>query len=143
MKIKNKRAQEEGNGTITFIILNVLFFGIMLIFLARVGTGVDSIEKVSVRKIALAIDSLRPRAEITLYMPEMFDLAKKNNVEDNMFFIDYKKGEIIVRLKSDGGASFYYFNDIKPGSFNWDINKKEVIIRNERTKKEQSILFFR
>ncbi|MEK6882691.1 MAG: hypothetical protein AABY22_23920 [Nanoarchaeota archaeon] len=66
---KSKKSQGFLTENIIFIILNVIFFSLMFLFLARVGTDTSTIEKVYVRQIALAIDEMKPGTEIILFLP--------------------------------------------------------------------------
>ena len=106
MLSQNRKSQSTLTGTILIIILNALIFAGALLVLSRAGAGADIIEKIYSRQIALTIDNLRPGTEITMYLPEVFDNAKKNNFKGNIFSIDFEKSIVTVAVADGGGQSF-------------------------------------
>jgi len=96
---------------VVFIILNVLFLTILILFLARQGQGAIVLEQSYAKQIALLIDSAKPGMTIILDMSKAKDLAEKNGLE----FKDIVKktdNVITVRLSEKGGYSYSYFNDV-------------------------------
>jgi hypothetical protein len=106
---KNKRGVVIG--TVIFILLNLIFFSLALLFV-RDRTGGDEVkEKVLAKEIALFINSAEPRTLVLFDIQEFKDIAKANNINDeNMIKLD--NGRVIVALKG-AGFSYPYFSGYK------------------------------
>lgn len=125
----SKRSQDILAGNTIFIILTIIFVSLLLLFLARLGTGADIIEKISVRQIALTIDSMKPGTEAVLYLPRLFNLAKENGVLNEVLSVDYETGKLAVHAASGTGNSFYFLNKLKIGSVEINENDKTITIK--------------
>ena len=127
---KSKKSQGFLTENIIFIILNVIFFSLMFLFLARVGTDTSTIEKVYVRQIALAIDEMKPGTEIILFLPKLFETAEKNKFTGNIFEGSlYDDGLLVLTLDKGKGASMRYFTKLNSGAIIPDSSKKTVTIK--------------
>lgn len=133
-----KRASKRANiliQNITFIILNLIFLSILILFLfSRTGSAAVLEEEYS-KQIALIIDSAKPVMEIHLNMEKAKKLAEKNGLNFG------EKGEVVriednlnivtVRLSEKGGYSYSFFNDVdvdaypKNEFYVFTINEKE------------------
>lgn len=130
MIIKNKRAQNLLPGTTIFIILNILFFSSMLLFITQVGSTDNFLEKKEVRRIALAIDQLKPGTELVMDISELCKAAEKNNFNGNIVTLaDSNSGMITVRVANGDGNSFRTFTKLEIGSILVDSNKRLVTIK--------------
>ena len=131
LKLKNKRAQDLLTGTVMFIVLNVAFFGLMLLFVTNVGTNAATLEKIYSRQIALTIDNMRPGTETTLYLPKLFDAAEKNKFTQEVVDLSVlEEGKITVRVAKGDGNSFYYFTKpLGSGSLIINSNDKTITIK--------------
>jgi len=110
---------------VVFIILNVLFLTILILFLARQGQGAIVLEQSYAKQIALLIDSAKPGMTIILDMGKAKDLAEKNNLE----FKDIVKktdNVITIRLSEKGGYSYSYFNDVDVSLYPDTSNPEKV-----------------
>jgi len=110
---------------VVFIILNVLFLTILILFLARQGQGAIVLEQSYAKQIALLIDSAKPGMTIILDMGKAKDLAEKNNLE----FKDIVKktdNVITIRLSASGGYSYSYFNDVDVSLYPDTSNPEKV-----------------
>ena len=127
--LKSKRSQDLLTGTIMFLILNVLFFGIMILFVSTTGSGDDLLEKKEVRRIILAIDEMRPGTELIIHAGEVYDAAAKNNFKGEIFSVDYESSILTVRVSSGEGQSYYFSKQLKTGDIGWDDNRKIMIVK--------------
>ena len=119
---------------VIFIVLNLVFITILLLFLfSKAGAGPVMEEKYA-KQIALLIDGAEPVMEITLDMEKAVEKAIDNS---------YPLGEIVkidgnlvtVKLSADSqGYSYSFFNDVS-ASANFDTEGKKgyyfVITENE------------
>lgn len=96
---------------IVFIILNLLFITILVLFIFRQGNGAILLEQSYAKNIALIIDSARPVTEIKLNMEDAFKLAEKNGIKrEDIVKID--KNLVTVKLSEKGGYQYSFFNDV-------------------------------
>lgn len=113
-KIKNSKKR----GTIlmenvVFIILNLLFIMILVIFISKQGQGAILLEESYAKQIALLIDSAKPEMTIILNMENAKELSGKNEVSfSEVVRVDKENNLVIVKLSSDGGYSYGFFNDV-------------------------------
>jgi len=96
---------------VIFIILNVLFLAILILFLLRQGQGAILLEQSYAKQIALFIDSAKPGMTIILDMGKAKGLAEKNGLKFEEIIIN-ANNIITVKLSEDGGYSYSYFNDV-------------------------------
>ena len=96
---------------VIFIILNVLFLAILILFLLRQGQGAIILEQSYAKQIALLIDSAKPGMTIILDMSKAKDLAEKNGLEFKDIVIN-ENNVIMVKLSEKGGYSYSYFNEV-------------------------------
>ena len=121
--MKNKRANILTEN-IVFIILNLVFISILIIFLfARTGDAAVIEEKYA-KEIALALDSARPGMSILINMDDAVKIAEKNNLPlENIVTI---QGNIVtVKLRENGEYSYSFFNNINPNEKFYPQNKSE------------------
>ena len=127
--LKNKKAVDLISSVVIFVILNVLFFSMMFLYLGNVSSGASFTENVYSKKIALAIDDLRPGTELTIYAPELFNVAEKNGLApDKILDIDYGHRTVTIRVANENGKTYGYFSDLKQGSISLDSNTKSITI---------------
>lgn len=114
-----KRLSKRGNiliENVLFIILNLVFLTLIIIFLWRQGTGAVAFEQTYSKQIALMIDSSKPVMEIKLDMEKAKKIAEENE-------IDFEKavtitGNIVrVKLSDKGGYEYSFFNDVEVNAF--------------------------
>ena len=122
-----RKIGEKGNiltENIIFIVLNLAFIAILLIFLFSKTESASVLEEKYAKQIALLIDAAEPLMTIHLNMEDALDVAEKEN---------FPAGEIVkitgnlvtVKLREDGGYSYSFFNDVEANA-NFDtLNKKE------------------
>jgi hypothetical protein len=96
---------------VIFIILNLSFLTILLVFLYRQGNGAIVLEQSYAKNIALLIDASKPVMEMKLNMADAMDLAKTNNVKREDI-VTIKDNIITVRLSEKGGYQYSFFNNV-------------------------------
>lgn len=107
-----------------FIILNLVFLSILILFLFLKMGSAAVLEERYAKQIALIIDSAKPGMTINLDMEKAIEKAKKENWPvDKIVTI---QGNIVtVRLREKGGYSYSFFNDVKPSPVFDTTNRKE------------------
>jgi len=108
----NKRGQYQILEEVIFIVLNIIFFGALLIFVVKASAGTFVLEQFYAKQIALMIDGAKPGTIISLNVDDAYGVAKKNNFEFTNF-VKVKDNKIIVQLSDARAYSYGYFNDIK------------------------------
>jgi len=96
---------------VIFIILNLAFIVILVLFLYRQGNGTGIMEQSYAKNIALLIDAGKPVMEMKLNMEDAMNLAKANGVaREDIVKID---GNIVtVKLTPKGGYQYSFFNSV-------------------------------
>lgn len=113
---------------IIFLVLNLLFFSILVLFLSRQGSGIVVLEQSYAKNIALLIDSGKPVMEMKLNMEDAFDLAEKNGISrDNIVKIE---GNVVtVKLSDKGGYQYSFFNDVDAAAYPDIFPEENYIIK--------------
>jgi len=110
--MKNKRGDTYVLETTFFIILNVIFFVMMLVFVNRAASGAVIYEQTYAKQIALLLDDAKPGTTISLNMDKGVEIAKENKIAvDKIVEINEKENRVKVSLTGKGGYSFQYFSD--------------------------------
>ena len=74
-----------------FIVLNIVFFAIMLIFVYNSGSNILVKEQSYAKEIALIIDNCKPGMSVLLNINDLIETAKKNNFPvENIVKLDKK-----------------------------------------------------
>jgi len=110
--LKNKKGEESLIfSPIIFILINVLFFVMLLAFVFKSSSGALVYEQAYAKQIALLIDQAKPGMEIHIDFSEALKIA-----EDNKFFGEYVKiedNQVVVKLADKGGYSFKHISNYK------------------------------
>ena len=114
MKIKNKRGTSILTENVIFIILNLIFLTILILFVFSKSGGAAVLEEKYAKQIALIIDSAKPIMKITLNMQDALDKKEKDWKDEGI--VSVKDNIVTVRLREKGGYSYHFFNDV-------DVNK--------------------
>ena len=105
---------KKGNiltGNIIFIILNLVFLSILIIFLfSKMGSAIVLEEKYA-KQIALILDSAEPGMIIHLNMKDAIKIANKEDRDLNNV-ISVQDNIVKVQLGEKGGYSYSFFNDL-------------------------------
>lgn len=113
MKMRwDKRAESISFETTIFIILNVVFVVLILIFVNSSGKGAFIYEEMYAKQIALLIDNAEPGMTLGLDIAKAVELAEENGVaREKTIVINKEEGRVEVSLSEKGGHSFEYFSD--------------------------------
>ncbi|MBS3085355.1 hypothetical protein J4225_01590 [Candidatus Pacearchaeota archaeon] len=117
--VKRKRGTFLAENII-FIVLNLAFLIILMLFLFKQGSGAILLEQSYAKQIALLINSAPAGTEIQINMQEGFELADKNKV--NRADVVNIYGNIVkVKLSEKGGYEYSFFNDVDVSEFPGNI----------------------
>jgi hypothetical protein len=107
-----KRAEAGLLETIVFLILNVVFFGGMMVFAYNSGSQSFIYEQAYAKQLALLVDNAKPDMVVMINIEELIPIAIKNSKNINqVFIVDEKTNEIKVNLNPSGGYGYKYFSD--------------------------------
>lgn len=95
---------------IIFLVLNLVFITILVLFLFAKATDAASLEEKFAKQIALIIDSARPGMDISLNMKEAVEKAKDKEWKGKIVTIE--DNVVTVKLNEKGGYSYSFFNDV-------------------------------
>ena len=94
-----------------FIVLNIVFFAIMLIFVYNSGSNILVKEQSYAKEIALIIDNCKPGMSVLLNINDLIETAKKNNFPvENIVKLDKKNNRALVSLRQNSVVGFQYFS---------------------------------
>ena len=108
--MKNKRGEILMENVI-FIVLNLVFLSILILFIYIQGNGAVLLEQSYAKNIALLIDSGKPVMDLKINMKDAFDLAEKNKVSPEDI-VSIEGNLVIVKLSDKGGYKYSFFNDV-------------------------------
>jgi hypothetical protein len=118
-----KRGQILAENVI-FIILNLLFLTILLLFIHSKTGGEFLLEEKYAKQIALMIDSSKPKTTIYLNMEDAIEKAKGNGI-DPREIVKIQGSVVTVKLREKGQYSYSFFNNVKVSSNLDTSNPKE------------------
>ncbi len=97
---------------VIFIILNVVFFSVMLVFIYLQSSSVHLMEEETAKQVTLLIDAAKPGTDISIYLKDFFKEAEENGVERvRSIEIDKEKNLVVVRGSDKSFYEYGYFND--------------------------------
>jgi hypothetical protein len=124
---------EDLTEQIIFLLLNGLFFAMLIYFIISSSSGAFASEQFYAKQIGMLIDSARPETVLYVDVTDAYNLAKNNNVDLNSIFkIDNDK--ILVHLSNSRTYAFQFFNDVNvevtenPYSFLDSGGEKRVLL---------------
>lgn len=113
---------------IIFIVLNLIFLTIMVLFLVLRMGNAGLLEETYAKEIALIIDSAKPGMIVHLNMEEGIKIAEKELGKENINDIVKITGNIVtVKLRKDGGYTYSSFNNVNVKSYIDITNNKEFV----------------
>jgi hypothetical protein len=126
MRWKSKQARLLV-GNIIFIVLNLIYLVILVVFLLRYSSDLSLLESSYAKEIALVIDSAKPGMSIFLSMEDAFEGAKEEGVDPSEI-IRINKNRVTVKLSRESkGYSYSFFNSVDTGRYGdgyYAIDKK-------------------
>lgn len=112
----NKRGQDLTISILIFILLNIAFFSMMMLFVQRVSSDALIYEEAYAKKIGLILNRAEPGMEFTINITKLIKTALKNNIGpgeiSEIIQIDTEKGIVKVKAKKEGGFNYNYFSKI-------------------------------
>jgi len=127
----NKKAENIVLETIIFIVLNLVFFSVMLLFVLSSGEGAFIYEQRIAKQVALIIDYSKPKMAISMDVTEAMEIAKKELSDEkinNAFKIDNEEKKVIVDLSGKGGHSYRFFSDYSVDSSVISKENKDFLV---------------
>ncbi|HEB47019.1 MAG TPA: hypothetical protein ENI22_00950 [Candidatus Pacearchaeota archaeon] len=121
------KKNKKGNiltGNIIFIVLNLVFLSILILFLFTKMGGSAVLEEKYAKQIALIVDSAKPGMIIHLNMEDAIETAldEGRNLNEVVLIHD---NIITVQLGEKGGYSYSFFNDVQVDANLDTTNSKE------------------
>jgi hypothetical protein len=110
--INMKKGNKKGIliGTVIFIILNLAFFVIMLLFIYSSNNRDFVYEQTYAKQITLLIDNAKPEMVMLLDISELVEIAKENKKDvKEMIKLDKDENKVFVSLRGERGYSYKYF----------------------------------
>ncbi len=130
--LKNKRADSPIYPTVIFIVLNIMFFSILILFVWKSATGALIYEQLYAKEIGLIIDKAKEGMEISLDFEKAIEIAEKNEFDKKKIVeVNNEKNLVVVKLGGGGGYSFKYFSDYDISSKIVDNKLKLIVKENE------------
>lgn len=119
---------DKGNiliGNLVFIILNVLFLSIIIIFLFTKVSAEAVLEEEYAKEVALMIDHVEPQSVIEIDMSDAFSKAQEG-WQNKLIQIE---GNVVrVQLREKGGYSYSFFNDVQAIASRWNETHYKINI---------------
>ncbi|MGY4884681.1 MAG: hypothetical protein ACP5NZ_03850 [Nanobdellota archaeon] len=109
---------------VIFIILNILFLSILILFLVKQGSGAIVLEQAYSKQISILIDSAKPPMEIKLDMEKGRKLAEEKNINFESA-VKITGNQVKVKLSDGEGYTYSFFNDVSVTSSALKDNKGE------------------
>ena len=123
--IHKKKGENILTENVIFIVLNLAFISILLIFLFAKTNSAATLQEKYAKEIALALDSARPGMTINISMADAVNAAGKNGL-DTKKIVDIKGNIVTVDLTGKEGYTYSFFNDI-----NFDGVKNRYYMDNQ------------
>ena len=138
-KMKCRKPGKKGEllvENVIFIVLNLAFLSMVVLFLVQQGSSVSELEEIYSKKAALMIDSAQPTMKIKFDMRKGLENIKENggNFED---VLKIKNNRVWVSLSNKSSSNYHFFNDVEVSSYP-DKNKQNeytglyVLVINEK-----------
>jgi hypothetical protein len=101
---------------VIFIILNLAFISILLLFLLNQTSNGAVLEEVYSKKIALIADSSKPEMIIKIDMEKAKKVSDENGI-DFRNIVRVEENKVSVQLTENSIHSYYFFNDVFLGTY--------------------------
>ncbi len=112
--MKKRGSVDLMNSVVIFLLLNILFFSIMMGFVYISSSKSALYEQAYSKQIALMIDSAKPGTAFELDISKMFDVARKNEKFEKLISVNEENNAVIVNLDiNSGGYTSRYVNSAK------------------------------
>lgn len=119
-----KRRGQILTENIVFIMLNLIFLTILMLFVfSKTGNEAFYEEKYS-KQIALIIDSAKPGMTVHLNMEDALELATKNRIPLSEV-VSINENIVTIKLREKSQQSYSFFNDVEVAANLDTTNNKE------------------
>jgi len=99
--------------TVIFVVLNLIFLSMMILFIQMKGSSVHIAEEETAKQIALLIDRARPGTDIEVYLKDFFEKAESKGMSrDRTIRIDNDNNVVMVKGSEDTAYDYAYFNNV-------------------------------
>ena len=98
---------------VMFIVLNLIFFSMLLFFVYKASLGALVYEQAYSKEIALMLDGAKPGMQFKIDFTKGLEVAEKNKWTGA--FVQIKDNSVVVSLDKRGGYTMNYFTDYKVG----------------------------
>ena len=96
-----------------FIVLNVIFFVMMILFVQMKGSAIHIAEEETAKQIAIIIDVAKPGTDLEINLKDFFEKAEAKGMKrDKSVRIDNEKNLVVVKGSEDSFYDYSYFNDV-------------------------------
>jgi hypothetical protein len=119
---------------VIFIILNLIFLSILVIFIIKQSSGAVMLEDSYSKQIALLIDSAKPQnSEVVIQL----DMSDGSKIDKKWFAQNFNRvlsvdGNVVnVKLSEKGGSSYSFFNDVAVSTEVGPTGQALIIIRGK------------
>jgi len=125
MKKLNKKAASWLTENLIFYIINIIFFVILFVAIAKYGSGSYFYEETYAKQIALIIDKAKPNTYIELDITDLRNQAKNNKYNEDQI-VKLENNNIIVKTSPKGGYTMKHFTNNKV-LFGYKGTNKEIL----------------
>ena len=101
---------------VIFIILNLVFLSILILFLLKQGSGAIILEEAYAKQLALVVDSSRPGEIIEVNMENALEVANEEGFAFDKV-VKFNNSIVTVQVSERGGYSYHHFNDVVASAF--------------------------
>jgi hypothetical protein len=126
--IKNKRGSDLLWQYVIFILLDLVFLSIPILFLSSKGSGAVVLEQSYSKNIALLLDASTPIMEMKINMEDAFDLAEKNKIARDEI-VKIENNSVKIKLSTNSGYTYNFFNDVDVTAYADVYPSKNYIIK--------------
>jgi urate oxidase len=127
---KNGKKGQILTENIIFIVLNLIFLSILVLFVYSKSGGEAVLEEKYAKQIALVIDSAKPSMKIHLNMEDAYKKAESNGFDNrSVVSVDSQNNIVNVKLRNGNGYSYNFFNDVDVFSYYDGNGKVDYVIR--------------
>lgn len=116
-----KGLTKRGNmlvGNVVFIILNLVFLTILILFILNKGGGIESLEQSYAKQIALVIDGAQPGMRINIDLRDGRDANEEWFIDNYATAIKIRDNIVSVSFDDNTEYTYSFFNNV---SVSYDI----------------------
>lgn len=123
---------------IIFVVLNIMFFTIMLLFVQRVSSNALVYEESYAKQIALILNRAESGMQFEIDVSDLIKTAIKNDVNTSFLNetiqINAEEGIVFVKARKEGGFEQPFFSKIKINSGINPTTRINIELENQQVK---------